>query len=447
MCQNTLEISLFDQVGNPSGLYDLLNAQVFSLFSEKGGFFMQQPSHRTILHCDCNGFYASVECLLRPELRNIPMAVCGDPENRHGIILAKNELAKKYKIQTAETIWQARRKCPDLTLVPPHMEEYQKYSRLANAIYQSYTDLVESFGIDESWLDVTGSLHLFGTGKQIADTLRQRIRSELGLTISVGVSFNKIFAKLGSDYKKPDATTVISPENFRDIVFPLPVSDLLFVGKSAVDSLAHMGIHTIGELAAFDRNLLAKHFGKNGEILFDYANGLDNSPVRPYFERPEAKSIGNHLTFRRNLVGIDDLKLGVFTLADSVAARLRKHGLKCYTVQVTIKNPSLKVISRQQTLVSPTWLSKVIASTAMDIIQASWNLNAPVRMLSVTATHLIPASEATEQLSLFSGGEQLEKQEHLESTLDEIRRKFGHDAVSIAGALHNDIGLRHSHRE
>ncbi|MGN0968552.1 MAG: DNA polymerase IV, partial [Oscillospiraceae bacterium] len=198
---------------------------------------------RTILHCDLNGFFASVELLSHPELRDRPVAVCGDPESRHGIILAKNEPAKRYGVKTAETIWQARSKCPDLVLLPAHHGEYRKYSKLINALYERYTDLVEPFGIDESWLDVTGSMHLFGgSGKAVADRLRREVRETFGLTISVGVSFNKIFAKLGSDYKKPDATTVITRENFREIVWPLPVTDLLFVGRSAAGVLAKYGV-------------------------------------------------------------------------------------------------------------------------------------------------------------------------------------------------------------
>ncbi len=403
---------------------------------------MEKQKNRTILHCDCNGFYASVECLLRPELREIPMAVCGDPENRRGIILAKNELAKKYNIQTAETIWQAKKKCPSLTLVSPHRGQYEKFSQLVNAVYQRYTDLVEPFGIDESWLDITGSLHLFGSGKDVADEIRQTVKRELGLTVSIGVSFNKIFAKLGSDYKKPDATTVISPENFRQIVFPLPVSALLFVGKSAMETFSKLGIRTIGDLAESDKPLLAAKLGKMGETLHDYANGLDDSPVKSVYDEREIKSIGNSITFRRNLVGLEDIRLGVLALADTVAARMRKHGLKCATVQVIIKNPNLKIISRQRTLSSPTHLAKVLGDTALDIIQASWNLNAPIRMLSITGSNLVPAEETGEQLSLFENStESLEKQEHLESALDAIRAKYGKNAVSIAGVLKNDIGL------
>lgn len=398
---------------------------------------------RTILHCDCNGFYASVECLLHPELKTVPMAVCGNPENRHGIILAKNELAKKFKVQTAETIWQAKKKCPELVLAPPHHDEYRKYSRLVNGIYQQYTDLVEPFGIDESWLDVTGSRLLFGDGKMIADEIRERIKGEIGLTVSVGVSFNKIFAKLGSDYKKPDATTVIGRNDYQKMIFPLPVDRLLYVGRSVREALDRLYIRTIGDLARSDRRMLAARLGKMGDMLHDYANGLDDSPVASAYSEREVKSVGNGMTFKRDLSGERDIRLGVTVLADSVAARMRRYGVKCRTVQVAIKNPNLKTISRQKTLASPTHLAKVLGDTAMEIIRSSWNLNAPIRMLTITGGNLTDADGTGEQISLFpeENAAELEKQEHLERTLDHIRGKFGHDSVAVAGILKNDLGI------
>lgn len=398
---------------------------------------------RTILHCDCNGFFASVECILNPKLKNVPMAVCGNPENRHGIILAKNELAKKYKIQTAETIWQAKRKCPELVLVCPRHNEYGKYSKIINQIYERYTDLVEPFGIDESWLDVTDSHHLFGDGKKIADTLRKVVYSETGLTISVGVSFNKIFAKLGSDYKKPDATTVIDRENYKDIVFPLPVSDLLFVGKAAKEELSKLFIYTIGDLARSDKNLILSRLGKLGEVIHDYANGLDESPVKTANEDREVKSVGNGMTFKRDLDGIEDIRLSVNILADSVAARMRRYGVMCSTIQVTIKDPSLKVITRQKPLQCPTHLSREISAAALSIITTSWNLKAPIRMLTITGTNLTCTEEASEQMSMFEENSPLkrEKQEHLEKALDKIRGKYGKGAVSYGSVIGNDLGI------
>ena len=228
---------------------------------------------RVIFHCDLNSFYASVELLSHPELRHRPVAVCGDPNSRHGIILAKNEPAKAFQVKTAETIWQAKKKCPDLVLLPAHHGLYRDFSRKVNSLYQDYTDLVEPFGIDESWLDLTGTLHLFGGDPvKVAGQLREEVRGRFGLTISVGVSFNKVFAKLGSDYKKPDATTVITRENFQTLVWPLPVTDLLYVGQAAARTFQQFGVRTIGDLAAFDREQLFSLLGKNGVQLHDYAN-------------------------------------------------------------------------------------------------------------------------------------------------------------------------------
>ena len=396
---------------------------------------------RTILHCDCNGFFASVECVRAPQLREVPMAVCGNPENRHGIILAKNELAKRCGVTTAETIWQARKKCPELVLVPPHHEEYARYSRLVNAIYARYTDLVEPFGIDESWLDVTGSRLLFGDGPTIADRLRREVREELGLTISVGVSFNKVFAKLGSDYRKPDATTVIPRDKVAEIVYPLPVSDLLYVGKAAAQTLNKLYIRTIGDLARADRTLVVKALGKLGEMIHDYANGLDDSPVRSIDDKREVKSVGNGITFSRNLVGWADIHVGVLALADSVASRLRAAGLKCQTVQVIVKNPALKSISRQQALSASTDLAREISDAAMRILRGCWNERAPIRMLTITALQLT-TEDTGEQLSLFEPDPtpRRERQERLEAAMDRIRGKYGHAAIQSCAVWKNDIG-------
>lgn len=407
---------------------------------------------RTILHCDCNGFYASVECVLHPEFRTVPMAVCGDPESRRGIILAKNELAKQYGIKTAETIWQAKRKCPQLLLAPAHHDQYALFSKRINEIYQRYTDLVEPFSIDESWLDVTGSRELFGDGPKIADELRKVVREETGVTISVGVSFNKIFAKLGSDYKKPDATTVISRENFRDLLWPLPVNRMIFVGDSSKAALEKLRVRTIGDLARLDREILEKKLGKQGATLSIYANGLDESPVRSFYEEREIKSIGNSITFKRNLVGVEDIRLGVRAIADQVASRMRRHRVKCATVQVVIKDPDFHVISRQRPLKKPTHLSQDLYECALAIILDSWKITAPIRMLSITGANLVGDNEETiqEQLSLFDPpGEREEekKQESLETALDEIRAKFGRESVSFGSVIHNDLGIRDHKKE
>jgi DNA polymerase-4 len=396
---------------------------------------------RQILHCDCNSFFASVETVLNPALARGPMAVCGDPKSRHGIILAKNDAAKRCGVQTAETIWQAQRKCPDLKLVPPHHEAYRAYSKRVNAIYERYTDLVEPFGIDESWLDVTGSSHLFGTPQEIADRLRREVQAETGLTISVGVSFNKVFAKLGSDYKKPNATTVITRADVPTIVWPLPVSALLYVGDSVQKTLASLYIETIGQLAAADRTMLIRKLGRAGEMLHDYANGQDDSPVRPAGESREVKSVGNGITFRRDLVGEADVRAGVTALCDEVAGRLRRYGFCCRTVQLSIKDTCLHTIGRRQTLERPTSLDREMIDACMALYRECWNEQRPIRMLTVTAMNLLPAdAETEEQVSLFGTPvADREKQRRLARAVDSLRAKYGHDALTSGTVLASDV--------
>lgn len=392
---------------------------------------------RTILHCDCNAFYASVETLLDPSLAAGPMAVCGDPESRHGIILAKNEAAKAYGVQTAETIWQAKRKCPDLRLVPPHREEYVRYSRLANQLYLEYTDLVEPFGIDESFLDVTGTLHLFGAGPVIADALRARMKQEIGLTISVGVSFNKAFAKLGSDYKKPDATTVLDESRYRAIVWPLPVGALLYAGPKAQQKLHVLGIETIGQLAQADAALLHTALGKLGDTLGAYARGEDRDPVRSFYAEHTVKSVGKGMTFSHNLTQHDDIAVQVMMLCDNVGARLRKHGQKCQTVQVLIRDPNFRNLSRQTTLSAATDSTRLLTETALALIAQHWTPGKPIRMITVTASSLVERGDTGEQLSLFDEGAaaRREKLERLDRAVDALRGKYGRDAVQYGGAL------------
>ncbi len=392
-------------------------------------------TERVILHCDLNSFYASVELLDHPELAGKPAAVCGDPESRHGIILAKNELAKAAGVQTAETVWQARKKCPELVLLKAHHDKYHEYSKKVNAIYDRCTDLVEPFSIDESWLDVTGSLALFHTdGKGLADMLRRQVREELGLTISVGVSFNKIFAKMGSDYKKPDATTVITRENYRALLWPLPVRDLIFVGRAAAKTLGDYGIRTIGDLAGTDRNALSSLLGKQGLTLHDYATGAEHAPVIPAGELPPPKSVGNGLTFPRNLVGWEELGAGAALLSDEVAARLRQLDMKCSTVSIAVRDPNFKDISRQKGLSAPSWLAREITQAAMELLRQSWNPKAPVRALTVTAQSLLPALMAAEQLDLLTpdAAPRRDKVEKLERAMDGIRDKYGKGAISTA---------------
>ena len=389
---------------------------------------------RVIFHCDLNCFFASVELLDKPALREVPVAVCGDPASRHGIILAKNEPAKRRGVQTAETVWQAKQKCPNLILLPPHHGLYAQYSRRINTIYGQYTDLVEPFGIDESWLDVTGSLHLFGgDARQLADDIRARLRQEVGLTISVGVSFNKVFAKLGSDYKKPDATTVISRENWRDIVWPLPVGDLLFVGRAAQRTLGQYGVETIGQLAACKPEMLEQLMGKMGVQLYRYANGLDDAPVRPQHQREPVKSVGNSTTFPENLTRWEEIRSGLQLLSDSVAGRLRKEGLYCGGVAVAVKDAQFRTVSRQMRLGTPTHLMRDIFEAAQELTRRIWKAPTPVRLLSVTALYITDSADSYQQLDLLAGDAPLrdQRQEQLESAMDTIRGKYGRDAIAF----------------
>lgn len=397
---------------------------------------------RWIFHCDCNSFYASVELLRHPELRDKCVAVCGDPEGRHGIVLAKNEPAKRMGVKTAEVIWQAKRKCPDLVLLPPHREYYRKYSKIINEIYRKYTDRVEPFGIDESWLDVTGTWQLFAESPAaLADRLRAEVKAATGLTISVGVSFNKVFAKLGSDCKKPDATTLITRENFHQIVWPLPAGDLLYVGASAQKRLAGMGISTIGELAAARPEALAEALGKLGLELSRYARGEDEAPVRRWGEKEPIKSMGNGTTFRRNIRGPAEIRSALNVLADEVAGRLRRHGVWAGAVQVTIRDPDLKTITRQKQLPMSTHLARDLANACWQLMEKNWDMARPVRMLTVTALAITEEPFAVQQ-SLFDDAPKADpRREKLEQSLDAIRKKYGRGAIGAGSILHNDMGL------
>ncbi len=400
---------------------------------------------RTILHCDLNSFYASVELLSHPELRQQPVAVCGDPDSRKGIILAKNEPAKRCGVKTAETIWQARQKCPDLVFLPPHHDQYRQFSHIINNIYGQYTDLVEPFGIDESWLDITGSMHLFGgDARAIADGIRRRISQELGLTLSIGVSFNKVFAKLGSDYRKPDATTVIPPESWQEIVWPLPLSSLLYAGPAAQRALGQYGIHTVGDLAAVDPVLPQRLLGKLGRQLWDFANGRDTAPVRPQHEKEPVKSVGNSFTFRENLISREQVLQGMSLLCDSVASRLRQQNLYCGAVQIGLRDPAFRNISRQKQLACSTHSMRDLLRTAIELADCIWKPPSPLRLLSVTALSLTDRLETYEQVSLFvpqqSAGEA--KLEKLEETVDAIRKKYGGKAIAYGDTLSQAGQLR-----
>lgn len=398
---------------------------------------------RIILHCDCNSFFASVETVLNPEYRNVPMAVCGSTEDRHGIVLAKNDLAKKYGVTTAETVYSAKRKCPGLVIASPHYEKYREYSERVNAIYARYTDMIEPFGIDESWLDVTAS-SLMGSGKEIAERIRAEVKNELGITVSIGVSFNKVFAKLGSDYKKPDAITVISRENFKSIVYPLPVENLLFVGRRTAESLRVLAIYTIGDLAAASHELLVLKLGKAGGMLSAYARGEDSDPVEASSEN-DAKSIGNGYTFRHDIVKPDECRAAIAHLSEIIGTKLRERGLNCATVQLSVKDEFLRTIQRNAPQDPPTDIADEIAATAFKILRREWNSDKPIRMITVTATNLVKRETVTEQLDFF--GETLEQDEKRkkrgkrEVAVEEIRKKFGSDAIIRASVIDGNLGI------
>lgn len=391
---------------------------------------------RTILHSDCNGFYASVECLYNPDIRDKPVAVGGDADKRHGIILAKNEIAKKYKVKTGEAIWQAREKCPDLVVVKPHFERYMRFSKMCRRIYADYTDRIEPFGLDEAWLDVTANDR---SGEEIAHEIRERVKNELGITVSIGVSFNKIFAKLGSDYKKPDAVTVISRRNFKQVVWPLDAGDLLYVGRSTKRRLNALGVHTIGELAAFPLPLLRANFGKWGDILYTFSNGLDASPVMHMDQSAAIQSIGNSTTAPRDLVCDRDVEIVFTVLCDSVCRRLREHGARAREVAISVRDSGLESFTRQTKLITATDITSEVLKAAMALFTANYDWDTPVRSVGVKVAELSPAC-APVQLSLMVNEEKREKLSDLDRSLDGLKRRFGSFCVRPASLL-TDKGL------
>ncbi len=382
---------------------------------------------RVILHNDMNNFYASVECLYNPAIRGKPVGVCGDVEQRHGIILAKSYEAKRFGVQTGDAIWQAKMKCPDIILVPPNFDRYMRYSRMAKQIYSEYSDQVESFGLDECWVDVTGSINLFGSGKTIADEIRGRIKTELGITSSVGVSFNKIFAKLGSDMKKPDATTVIPQDDFREKIWNLPVNELLYVGRATHAKLSKYSIKTIGDLANTDTQFLQQILGKNGLMLWNFANGYDTSPVSNIGAKSLIKSVGNSTTTPYDLVTDEDVKVTLYVLCESVAARLREYQFKCTTVQINIRDNNLYSIDRQGKLAFHSCTSEDIFKKAFELYKTHHTSGMPIRSIGIKACNL--TVEEDMQLSIMPDVARMQKQDTLEHTIDSIRSRFGHFSV------------------
>ena len=392
---------------------------------------------RVILHSDCNGFYASVECLHNPKIRNMPVAVSGDAENRHGIILAKNEIAKKYGIKTGEAIWQAKLKCPELVTVPPHFDLYKRFSNMARRIYSDYTDKIESFGLDESWLDVTENIN--GNGFEIACEISSRIKKELGITVSIGVSFNKIFAKFGSDYKKPDAITCITRDNFKNIVWNSPAEDLLYVGRATKRKLNNIGIYTIGDIAKTSPDILRKLLGKWGDLIYGFANGYDSSPVAHIEENNEVKSIGNSTTSARDLENRDDIKVVAYVLCDSVCRRMREQGFMAKTVCVSMRDKNLCTINRQHTLDTYTNLTKDITTQALKLFYQNFDDKTPLRSIGVSVTDFVHDT-LPKQISMFENEKKIIADEKLDKTLDILKKRFGNYVVRPASLL-SDRGL------
>ncbi len=391
---------------------------------------------RIILHCDLNNFFASVSLLCNPTLYDLPVAVCGSVEDRHGIVLAKNEIAKKYGVKTAEAVWEAKRKCPDLVTLPPDYKKYHEYSRAAQKIYSRYTDLIEPFGIDECWLDVTGSTLLFGSGEQIAERIRADIKCELGITVSVGVSFNKIFAKLGSDMKKPDAITVINRENFKQKVWTLPVSDLLFVGKKTAEKLNQSGIFTVGDITKCDDTMLARLLGKAGGQLKTYALGEDNAPVIPPCEDDAPKSIGRSITPPKDITNKEQVWKIYIKIAEDISEKLHSKDLYASTIQVHTRDTALKTKEYSHTLSNPLNTSILLAREAMQIFEKNYNWDLPLRSVGFRVTNLKGDSVAFQQ-DLFGNEKNNEREEKIENSILSLRKKFGADSL-IRGTSCNE---------
>ena len=386
---------------------------------------------RHILHVDQNCFYASVEMQRHPELRDKPLAVCGSQEERHGIVLTANYLAKPYGVKTGMAIWQARQRCPNLVILPPDMDEYIRFSRMARDIYEDYTDQIEPFGLDESWLDVTGSVGLFGDPMSIAREISGRIKFELGITASIGVADNKITAKLGSDYKKPDAITRIVADNYKELAYPLPVEDLLYVGPATSRKLRAIGISTIGRLAECPVDVLVRRLGKMGAVLHTFANGRDVSPVQKSDHVPNIKSVGNSATTPRDLETEADVKLMLYLLAESVCARMRELVSRCTVVEIYVRDTQLNSIVRQRKLQAPSCSSQELAETGLDIFRRNYRWDRPVRSIGLRGAGLVEA-QGTVQLSLYTEDQKRDKWERIDTAVDHLRQRYGYMSVRRA---------------
>ncbi|MGM9682854.1 MAG: DNA polymerase thumb domain-containing protein [Eubacteriales bacterium] len=391
---------------------------------------------RAILHIDMNNFFASVECMLNPELKPFPVAVCGSQEERHGIVLAKNCVAKAKGVSTGEAIWQAKQKCPELVVVPPHYEQYMRFSRLAREIYGRYTDLIEPYGMDEVWADVTGSQRFIGTPLQIAEEIRESIKYELGLTVSIGVSFNKIFAKLGSDMKKPDAITVIPKETFREQIRDLPASEMLGVGRATEKKLSSLGIRTIGQIAQFPVDFFKRRLGKCGVDLWRFANGLDESPVTLRDIEAPDKSVGHGMTAVQDLETPAEVWKFILELCQDIGHRLYVFNKKATGIALAVRDNQLFTKQWQCGLPVPTQSPSCIAKEAFSLFTRSYDWQQPIRSLTVRAIDLI-SLDTPYQLDLFSDPVKVAKAESLDKVIEELRYRFGKKIIRNACLLDN----------
>jgi DNA polymerase-4 len=385
---------------------------------------------RVILHVDANNFFASVEMLDKPHLKNKPVAVAGNPEKRTGIILAKNELAKKTGVLTGEPLWQAHQKCPDIVFLPPHHSLYNEYSIKLMQIYKTYTDIIEPFGIDECWLDVSGSMRLFESGQKIAELIKERTKKELGLTVSIGVSFCKIFAKIGSDLKKPDAITNVSKKDFKNIVYPLPINTLMGIGRRMTSALNKMNVFTLGQLANMPTNVLKSKFGKIGVELKEKLEGYDTEKVA--MSIPTPKSVGNGTTTVIDIETEEEIFATINFLSQKIAARLREKNLYAGGVSIDIKSPDFRHACKEKRLHSATNSGQVIAQNALDLLKEFWCFEKPVRAVTIKTFALIMQGEMN-QTSIFFD----ERKRKLGYGLDEIRHKYGNDALLLASTIKN----------
>ena len=403
-------------------------------------------ANRIILHSDANYFYASVEMLLNPDLRGKAVAVCGSTEERHGIVLAKSELAKKAGVQTGQANWEARQACPGLIIVPPQYDQYCKFSKLLRNIYLDITDQVEPYGMDECWLDVSGSRNLYGTGEEIAQRIRERVKDELGLTVSIGVSFNKIFAKLGSDMKKPDAVTVLDEQNWRDRIWPLGVGELLFIGRRRTKKLLDRGVRTIGELAHTDPSLLESWFGKVGLMLWVFANGKDTSAVMPNGYSAPIKSVGHGITCSCDLHTDDEVWKVMLELSQDIGHRLHKYNLAARGVAIAVRGNDLAGQQFRSTIPFPTQSPMEIAQAVRLLFNKRYGWQVPIRAITVTAINLVPADRPS-QIDMFGNEEARLHRKRLDDCVEDIRRRFGKQAImnaSLLGDLHMPNDGRHS---